>query len=743
MRGSTRRVVGRISVALAVLLAFATLAHAGWLAGYDYRQAITIAPSVTPGDLTDFPLLVQITNPTNDVFAKTAYADGQDIVFTAADGTTLLPREVEHYSASGTKELDAWVSTTLSSTSATTLYMYYKGPAVANSTATWDGSYKMVQHLQENPAGTGPQMTDSTALGNDGTTFGAMTAAQSVAGKVGPALVFDGGDRVNCGSNPSLTPSTITMEGWAKADTLTSWHGIITNIPSWPKGINLQMGPNQNIASGYGGSYTKTAWAPNTDEWYHVAVTHDGTTGKLYVNGDLEATGTRALTYASPLPDTVIGSFYTSGSLGFNGILDEVRVSDTVRSGDWIKASANNQGAPAAYQAEAAAEAQQSGWLAGYAYRQAITLSKDAVPGNLSNFPALVKLTDAGNPVFANAASPLGHDIVFTDADGHTLLPYETELYNNTAGSEQLCAWVNVPLLTPTEDAVVYMYYGGPDAAAPNPAATWDSSFVMVQHLQEDPSGAGPQMKDSTAYGNDGTAISGTTIGGMTSGQQVPGQLGGALNFDGNDYVNCGNDPSLYPADITMEAWAKLDQLTVSWYGIVTNKLNSPGGPGSPYYGLNLQIGPTQDIASLVGGGSGYSYVKTTWPPGGNGDPETDRWYHIAITHDSDTNMNCLYVDGVLEAVVTRGLTYSTPVGNTLIGAFYSDGGLRFGGILDEIRISDIARSGEWVVANYNFQFAPTDFVTFSAEQIPEPASMLLLAGGLLGLAARRRRRST
>ena len=735
MSKPTSRALARTFAVLAILLSIATATHAGWLAGYDYRQAITVAPSVTPGNLTNFPLLVQIADPANDVFAKAAYADGHDIVFTAADGTTLLPREIEHYSATGSKELDAWVNTNLSSTAATTLYMYYRGPAVANDAATWDANYKMVQHLQEDPSGTGPQMKDSTALGNHGTTIGGMTAAQSVAGKIGPALDLDGADRVNCGNDTSLTPPAITLSGWAKADVLSSWHGIVTNIPSWPKGINLQLGPIQNIGSGYGGSYTKTAWAPTTDQWYHVAVTHDGTTGKLYVDGNLETTASRTLTYATPQPDTVIGSFYTSGSLSLNGIVDEVRVSDTPRSADWIAASFNNQNAPATYQAEAGAEAQQSGWLDGYAYRQAITLSKDAVPANLSNFPALVKLTDAANPVFAKAASAFGHDIVFTDANGHTLLPHETELYTNAAGSEQLCAWVNVPLLTPTEDTVVYMYYGGPDAT-PNPTAAWDSHFRMVQHLQEDPSGAGPQMKDSTAYANHGT-----TAGSMTSGQQVAGIIGGALNFDGNDTVNCGTDPSLYPADITLEAWAKLDQLASSWYGIVTNKMDPPGGGWEPWsYGLNLQIGPAQDIASLVGDGSGYSYVKTTWPPGTTGDPEADRWYHIVIAHDSDTNINRLYVDGVLEAVATRGLTYSTPVGATLIGAFYANGDLKFDGLLDEIRISDIARSGDWVLANYNFQFAPTDFVTFGSEQIPEPATLSLLGLGALALLRRRRR---
>lgn len=713
-----------------LVLGMIRASFAGWLGGWNYRQEIVIDPAVTPAELSGFPLLVSITDPAHPLFALANSPAGLDVVFTASDGTTLLPREIEYYSNGAAKNLCAWVNTRLHAASPTRLYMYYQGADVANSTAAWDSHYTMVQHLEEDPSGPGPQMIDSTSFGNHGTTAGGMTSGQQVGpalAKIGGALRFDGNDTVNVGNNASLYPSHITVEAWAKADVLETWDGIFTNKNGWGNGINLQMGTAQNIASGVGGTYLRTSWTPQTNRWYHIAVTHDGVTNanKLYVNGNLENSAAISFTYASPLPNSRIGSFYTDGNLAFNGILDEIRVSDAVRSAAWIKASANNQGDPAAYQTIGPVQQQGQNALTGWAYRQPIVISKNVTSSDLADFPVLVKLTDPANPLFAHAVSPQGYDIVFTAADGITQLDHEVELFSKAPGSEQLCAWVKTPVSS-AQDTLIYMYYGRTPGGNPNSVGTWDDHFMAVHHLQQDPSGPGPQMKDSTWHANHGTAF-----GAMTSAQQTPGKVGGALDFDGaDDYVSLGNDPSLYPADITMEAWVKSDTFG-SWDGILTNKKAANDG-------INLQIGTVQEIASLVANGTSYIYVRTNWDP----DPQTGQWYHVVITHDSSTNANKLYVNGVLEAVATMGLAYASPLPMTLIGDFYSPGwDLKFDGLIDEIRISDMVRSADWVLASYRLMNNPGAYLTFGAElAIPEPSSaaLLALAGlALLGLARR------
>ncbi|HDO25293.1 MAG TPA: DUF2341 domain-containing protein, partial [Nitrospirae bacterium] len=80
---------------------------------------------MAPSDQSDFPVLIKITNQNDPVFAN-AQSNGDDILFTSSDGTTRLDHEIEYYSSSATKELDAWVRIpSLSSSSDTVIYMYY------------------------------------------------------------------------------------------------------------------------------------------------------------------------------------------------------------------------------------------------------------------------------------------------------------------------------------------------------------------------------------------------------------------------------------------------------------------------------------------------------------------------------------------------------------------------------------------------------------------------------------------
>ena len=64
---------------------------------------------------------------------------------------------------------------TLAYNADTTIYMYNGNSLVTTATArpteVWDtaNGWRGVWHLKENPAGTAPQMTDSTANANNGT----------------------------------------------------------------------------------------------------------------------------------------------------------------------------------------------------------------------------------------------------------------------------------------------------------------------------------------------------------------------------------------------------------------------------------------------------------------------------------------------------------------------------------------------------------------------------------------------
>lgn len=139
---------------------------------------------------------------------------------------------------------------------------------------------------------------------------------------------FDGVDDViTLGYQPLLNNTDITQEAWVNANSFANgWHGIISNMPSWGTGFSLQIGTTQNIAAMVSGNYLKTSWTPSVNVWYHIVATHRSSDNftALYVNGVLENTTTRAVSY-SENAITTIGVFYTSGSLPFNGEIGSVK----------------------------------------------------------------------------------------------------------------------------------------------------------------------------------------------------------------------------------------------------------------------------------------------------------------------------------------------------------------------------------------------------------------------------------
>lgn len=718
-------VKGSLVVGVLALLVAPTWAL--WLPGYEYRQAIIVDPGITPANLTDFPLLVKVTDPGNGLFAN-ALPSGQDIVFTKADGVTVLPREIEYFSSTGTTELDAWVKTDLSSTAPTRLFMYYKGPAVANSTATWDASYRMVQHLEESGATPGAYR-DSTANANDGTPYRGTTITDlhTAAGRIEGAAAFNGSnDSVDLGAGSSLNVGQGTWEAWVYPTSLTDhdYHTVAAKgyWSSWWFGLYQRTGRIQLWTAG-AAHYSNGAVAAN--QWSHIAATWDGSTIKYYINGqpDSQTAETRAPvsnTLAAHLGVDYFGAGNPTLSYPFTGTIDEVRISDAARSAEWIKASYNNQSSPGAYQS--LGPAWKEGMLSGWNSRQTITISRDVTPGALTDFPALIKITDPNNPVFRRTSSPQGYDIVFTDADGFPLA-YQIESFSNAPGSENLTAWVKTPL-SPTQDTTIYMYYGGPASGDPSSTATWDAHFKMVQHLDENGTTAG-LYKDSTANGNNGSPYSGTT---PTNLYTASGKIDGAGDFDGSnrDRIDVGSSSSLNVGQGTWEAWIRPASLTDRYYQTVVAKRYSDGW----WFGLYTNTGRIQLWTA------GAAHVSPDDPGNPNDTVPAGEWSLITATWDGSYVK--FYLNGQFIGQVAESNPAKINSVRANIGMDYSADAnqYQFRGLIDEVRISDIARSTDWIMATYRFLNSPGNYLTFSDfVEVPEPAAWVLLSFGLLALA--------
>jgi len=187
--------------------------------------------------------------------------------------------------------------------------------------------------------------------------------------------------------------------------------------------------------------------------------------------------------------------------------------------------------------------------------------------------------------------------------------------------------------------------------------ATPDSDIVGLWHFDE---GTGSTAYDSSGYDNDGT-LSG-------------GKFGNALKFDGtDDYVDVGNIG--VTGDWTVEFWAKLDTVTpIIQYPIGT-------GPGE-LYGAGIFVAFAWE-GDKWGVYDGASYIL------GSG-VSADVWYHVAVSKSGTTFT--LYLNGNYE---NSGTLADVDITNLQIGRRIDPtrGVWYFDGIIDEVRISNIART--------------------------------------------------
>ncbi|MDA3810647.1 MAG: hypothetical protein PF518_10015, partial [Spirochaetaceae bacterium] len=214
-----------------------------------------------------------------------------------------------------------------------------------NPTAVWDSTYNAVWHLGEN----GTTFNDSTSSGNTGTGGSApLTSPLNTAGKTGFGESFTS-ITDSIGFPPSLTlnnPGPVTYSGWfyngatggnllfSKKYILLKRNGPNVLFEILQNGSDLYVEENDGFLA--------------TNTWVYLTISWDGisadTTGiDIYNNGDLySGAAYEDAGSGTKLPDNS-GDFYLGAydtvdgqSLVFK--VDEFRISNIVRSADWIKA---------------------------------------------------------------------------------------------------------------------------------------------------------------------------------------------------------------------------------------------------------------------------------------------------------------------------------------------------------------------------------------------------------------------
>lgn len=362
-RQVTIKGIGRLSFETTVTLSVGSevaYASPGWLSGWAKRVKLTIDHNDRGAALSDFPVLVYLSTSSGRepddvtfVFDEVGSSSNK-IAVTTSDGTTECFVEIERWDDAN-EEAWLWVNVpSISDTTDTDLYLYYDSTHADNTDyvgdsgsrpEVWSNGFAGVWHLCETIGGTGA-IKDSTSNANHGTDSGSPTFG--AAGQIDNCISFDGiDDYIAVPSSASLKlGSGLTIEAWINIGTWSNWEDIVFKGGGAPNNSDYQFALVTESGGGlaWDGTYAgnwRTKYFPTTQdtgEWIYAVVTHDTSTVKCYRAGlEISSQADAGAIYES---DYQLGiSQEGAASRGWlDGRIDEVRVSDTPRSPEWISA---------------------------------------------------------------------------------------------------------------------------------------------------------------------------------------------------------------------------------------------------------------------------------------------------------------------------------------------------------------------------------------------------------------------
>lgn len=204
---------------------------------------------------------------------------------------------------------------------------YFGAPVPTNSLVLDDTNWLAAQYPLTALSGS---VAASSTCASAGTLFGSPTWQN-------PGLKFNGTNTyVDCGaSSGNDIQSTLTLAAWIKADAFIDWAGIITKginvspyaMQIWHDGslrFSANWGPP---AGGVGGGTWNSNAKLLTNQWYHVAITYDGTTIRFYTNAVLDTFQPAAAMHFGVVNESMtIGADFPGSDEYFSGTIRDVRV---------------------------------------------------------------------------------------------------------------------------------------------------------------------------------------------------------------------------------------------------------------------------------------------------------------------------------------------------------------------------------------------------------------------------------
>ena len=578
-----------------------------------------------------------------------------------------------------------------------------------------------------------------TSLCDDGNSCSADACAEA---PPQGGLAFDGSnDFVDMGVAAELGSAQFTVETWFKRTgnglgNTTGTNGIPSLVPLVTKGAPEAEGSNvdanyilglsgnflaadfEDSASGGNHPIIATTTPIVNDVWYHAAATYDGTTWRLFLNGNPEAT--LAVGAFTPRADSIqhaaFGAMVTSTGtrLGaFQGVLDEARIWSRARSQAEIQAAMTRRITSTAGLVGRWGLDEGTGTTA-------FDSTTPASNGTLTNF-TLPGPWVTGAPALAGVLCSSS-----TLPDGATCADDGNACTANTCSSG-LCGATYAP--APgccTQD--VQCDDGNDTTVDTCVAASCNNAAPVSCTASAQCDDANPCSLDACAGGN----VS-------------------ALNFNGtSDFLTMGaaaGENALGARAFTLEAWIRRDG--ASW-GATTNT-GTGGVTGVPlitkgrgeaensnvdanyFLGITTAGRPVADFEQFAAGGSGNWAAGQNHPACSSASIADQGWHHVAVTYSTATGWH-FYIDGVegttadATACTTCSPAGSCPqspgveprydsiqhfgLGTAMTSAGTTGAAGFFGGVMDEVRV-------------WNRALAPAEIQTGRTQEIATATNLI------------------
>ncbi len=640
----------------------------GWL----YRKEIVMNSNEIETDLNDFPFLLDIVDPN---LTQVESLDSEDILFFGFNNV-LLDSEIEYYDPCSGR-LIAWINIPcFSSTEDNIIYMFCGDritQGLSRPEETWDSNYIVVQHFNENAVNNTSGHFDSTCNLNDGVPkyFGDFGDSNTGAvGKIGRADSFgDNGDYINFGHVNFFSEGTKLWEKFQSNPLIEGRFGSM-----W------YNGPNDLHA--YYGKYSSLYYSTSSD-------------GVNWVEDDVNnpilnpVTGFADCTMVW-VEDANWFMLYRSNEWG-NGV--EIGLATSTDGINWIKSQHNPVISPSlgTWDDEGLPNWGIDPWgiikvgTTYYLWYNTISVIPRRT-GLITSTDLIYWQKDPNNPIFDN-----NRFCVFPFKYGeyyYMLVPYfpghewndirpwdhQIELYRD---------------LNPTFYEQDREFLGA--ILASGRMNQWDQGYldtpsVLTLDIYRD---SFPDDKIWMYYTgrekNMGPWREGLAIGDLND-------LSKMKPVEKNDIDA-----------MTIESWIKLYS-TESDMAFISND-----------QGYEIGLRDTELYWSLGGTEpNGWCFNKTGYVP------STDQWYHICFTYDSNLDHNNVnfYING--QSIYTDD-EIGTIAGNSnslFVGSANSQGTFDFNGVIDELRISKIARSSKRLQASFANQNNPQSFYSSGTNKL-------------------------